>query len=61
MKTSTWFCHYWIDQHQEEEIFDGYVESRDAINFLHQSIDLGIDDDFSYVESELEELVAVSI
>lgn len=49
---------YWIDQHQEEESFDGYVQSRDAVIFLlDSSIQALI---MTFLESELEELVVYS-
>lgn len=52
MKTSKWFHDYWLNQHQEQEIFEGNdYEDEDIANLLPESFDLGIADEFSnYLE-----------
>ncbi|KAF9595075.1 hypothetical protein IFM89_036964 [Coptis chinensis] len=54
--TSTWFHDYWLNQHQEEESFIGNAED-DIANFLPDTIDLGIDEEFPNLEAQLEEWV----
>ncbi|KAK9284038.1 hypothetical protein L1049_012298 [Liquidambar formosana] len=62
IKTSTWFHGYWLSQHQEEEIFGGnaYDDDDDVAKLLPETFDLGIDEEFSYLEAQLEELVQSS-
>ncbi|RWR79854.1 protein EARLY RESPONSIVE TO DEHYDRATION 15 isoform X1 [Cinnamomum micranthum f. kanehirae] len=52
VKTSKWFHDYWLNQHQEQEIFEGNdYEDEDIANLLPESFDLGIADEFSsYLE-----------
>lgn len=52
MKTSKWFHDYWLNQHQEQEIFEGNDdEDEDIANLLPDTFDLGIADEFSsYLE-----------
>ncbi|XP_020595973.1 protein EARLY RESPONSIVE TO DEHYDRATION 15 [Phalaenopsis equestris] len=58
VKTTTWFRDHWFRQHQEQETFDGDEEEDDIANLLPDSFDLGIAEEFSHFEAELEETEA---
>lgn len=61
VKSSTWFHNYWLSQHKEED----FVESggNDATNdddiehMLSETFDLGIEEDFNFLDNEFEKLV----
>ncbi|KAI0498125.1 hypothetical protein KFK09_021366 [Dendrobium nobile] len=55
VKTNSWFRDHWFRQHQEQETFDGDDEEDDIANLLPDSFDLGIAEEFSHFEAELEE------
>lgn len=55
VKTTSWFRDHWFRQHQEQETFDGDEEEDDIANLLPDSFDLGIAEEFSHFEAELEE------
>eukprot|EP00268_Persea_americana_P043474 TRINITY_DN436_c0_g1_i1.p1 TRINITY_DN436_c0_g1~~TRINITY_DN436_c0_g1_i1.p1 ORF type:complete len:162 (-),score=35.03 TRINITY_DN436_c0_g1_i1:233-718(-) len=56
VKTSKWFHDYWLNQHQEQEIFEANDdEYDDIVNLLPESFDLGIADEFSsYLEDSAQ-------
>ncbi|MQL89047.1 hypothetical protein Taro_021627 [Colocasia esculenta] len=56
VKTNTWYREYWFHEHQEQETFDGDDEE-DIANLLPDSFDLGITEDFSNFQPQLEEVV----
>ncbi|KAF8395754.1 hypothetical protein HHK36_019705 [Tetracentron sinense] len=64
VKTSKWFHEYWLNQHQEEERFDGNADDEayvdDVANLLPESFDFGIDEELPNLEAQLEELVQYS-
>lgn len=53
VKTTTWFRDHWLQQHQDLETFDGDEED-DVANLLPDSFDLGLSDELSILEAELE-------
>ena len=59
VKTTSWFRDHWFRQHQEQETFDGDEEEDDIVNLLPDSFDLGIADEFSHFEAEIEEQEAL--
>lgn len=56
MKTSTWFREHWISQHQDQGNFDGEDED-DIANLLPDDFDIGITEEMSILEAELEETI----
>lgn len=54
VKTSKWFHDYWLNQHQEQENFDGNDYDEDIANLLPESFDLGVAEEFSSMEEHLE-------
>lgn len=55
VKTTSWFRDHWFRQHQEQETFDGDEEEDDIVNLLPDSFDLGIAEEFSHFEAEIDE------
>lgn len=55
VKTSKWFHDYWLNQHQEQEIFEVTDDDDDIANLLPDSFDLGIADEFFSLEAHLED------
>ncbi|KAG1338519.1 protein EARLY RESPONSIVE TO DEHYDRATION 15 [Cocos nucifera] len=53
VKTNTWFRDHWLQQHQEQETFDG-DDDEDVVNLLPDSFDLGLVDELSILEAEFE-------
>ncbi|CAL9749623.1 unnamed protein product [Musa acuminata subsp. burmannicoides] len=53
VKTTTWFREHWFHQHQDQETFDADDEV-DVTNLLPDSFDLGIVDELSIPEAELD-------
>lgn len=64
VKTSTWFHDYWVSQHMGEDGFYGNDEEEfdgnDIVDLLPDTIDLGIDEDFSSMEAQFEEFIQSS-
>ncbi|KAM7524461.1 hypothetical protein LguiA_014363 [Lonicera macranthoides] len=62
--TSTWFHDYWVSQHMGEDGFYGNDEEEfdgnDIADLLPDTIDLGIDEDFSSMEAQFEEFIQSS-
>ncbi|XP_039129650.1 protein EARLY RESPONSIVE TO DEHYDRATION 15-like [Dioscorea cayenensis subsp. rotundata] len=56
VKTSTWFREHWISQHQDQGNFDGEDED-DIANLLPDDFDIGITEEMSILEAELEETI----
>ncbi|KAI4348644.1 hypothetical protein L6164_009344 [Bauhinia variegata] len=59
--TLTWYRDYWVSQHQglydnAEDEFD----SNDAVDFLPDTFDLDVDEDFSSLEAQFEEFIQSS-
>lgn len=54
VKTNTWFREYWFHEHQELETFDGDEEEEDVANLLPDSFDLGVIEDFSDFQPQLD-------
>ncbi|KAJ1378593.1 Ataxin-2, C-terminal [Sesbania bispinosa] len=58
VKSSTWFRDYWLSQHKDED-FGGSGNdptNDDLENMLPETFDLGIEEDFSFLEKEFEQL-----
>ncbi|KAI4333041.1 hypothetical protein L6164_017896 [Bauhinia variegata] len=62
VKTSTWFRDYWLSQHKEEDFGASANDTSndDIEDFLQESFDLGIEDEFHDLEHEFEQLVLSS-
>lgn len=66
VKTSTWFCDYWLSQHEEEDFEDNADADADAeandyiANMLPEDFDLGIVEEFPTLEAQSEEMVQLS-
>ncbi|XP_072983327.1 protein EARLY RESPONSIVE TO DEHYDRATION 15-like isoform X2 [Typha latifolia] len=58
VKTTTWFRDHWFHQHQEQENFDG-DDDEDVANLLPDSFDLGITEELSVLEAELDAVAYV--
>ncbi|XP_058768545.1 protein EARLY RESPONSIVE TO DEHYDRATION 15-like [Vicia villosa] len=60
VKSSTWFHDYWVSQNEEEdfEVSDANDTTNDDIeNLLAETFDLGIEEEFNFLENEFEKLV----
>ncbi|XP_061350103.1 protein EARLY RESPONSIVE TO DEHYDRATION 15-like, partial [Gastrolobium bilobum] len=58
VKSLTWFRHYWLSQHKEEDSGESCNDSTndDKENMLSETFDLGFED-FSFLENEFEQLM----
>ncbi|OIW11809.1 hypothetical protein TanjilG_02756 [Lupinus angustifolius] len=62
VKSSTWFHDYWLSQRNVED-FEGSFNNTsvdDIENMLPENFDLGIEEDFNFLENEFEHLVLFS-
>ncbi|KAF3436772.1 hypothetical protein FNV43_RR19525 [Rhamnella rubrinervis] len=60
VKTSPWFCDYWLNQHEEDD-FDGSADAvRVAADMVPETFDLDSEEEFAYLEAELEDLALSS-
>ena len=62
VETSTWFRDYWLSQHKEDDFGESANDTTncDIENMLPELCDLGIEDDFDFLENEFEQLVLSS-
>ena len=62
VKSSTWFHNYWLSQHKEEDFvesggIDATNDDDDIEHILSETFDLGIEEDFNFLDNEFEKLV----
>ncbi|CAI8596068.1 unnamed protein product [Vicia faba] len=59
VKSSPWFHNYWLSQNEEDfEASEGIDTTNDDIeNLLAETFDIGIEEDFNFLENEFEKLV----
>ncbi|KAF6160196.1 hypothetical protein GIB67_016632 [Kingdonia uniflora] len=57
VKTSTWFRHYWLNQEEQEAYNE---ENEDVANFLPESFDHGVEEDFRSLEAQIEDFIQSS-
>ncbi|CAL9063599.1 protein EARLY RESPONSIVE TO DEHYDRATION 15 [Musa acuminata AAA Group] len=54
VNTTTWFREHWFHRNQDQETFD-VNDEEDVANLLPDTIDLGIGDELSIIEAELDD------
>ncbi|XP_027330061.1 protein EARLY RESPONSIVE TO DEHYDRATION 15-like isoform X2 [Abrus precatorius] len=59
VKSSTWFRHYWLSQHKEEDFGESGDDSAndDMEDMLSETFDLGMEEDLNVLENEFEQLM----